>query len=876
MTREEIEKKCWDFFRSNGFPEVSVGAIMGNIEAESEFDPNLIEKGSGIGLGLFQWSYERRTKLENYGTDVDHQLQFALAEITGNVGNTGASKEWINKSGYKTLDDFMSGNGSLEELTKAFCYCFERPGIPHIERRIQSANTYYNKFTGSAVPTVSNATNGTNGTTGTSTTQKYEMLELEATNYQIIPGSEKYGDVLFGRRCRVVISDVDGNGLDVSNLRIVFDCSKCMSTEPNMSIIKIYNLNAETENKIIMSAARVLIEAGYEGSCYGTIFDGDIIQVIRYKDNSTDYVCEIIAIDCDRAVNFSFINFSMIKGQTARKQLEAINKNSDTTVDLGSISDKLGENALTRGKVFFGNESDYMKQIAKSIEGHAYYDNGAINIIKLDELPQDEIVELNPKSGLIGVPEQTDFGVSAKSLINPYIKLNSLVHIDNSYIKEKRISVSSSNLIPGTTDNNSNSSSNVSGARNIIISEAKKLCDDPNVRYSQKYRNQTVGGITYYDCSSFVKHCYKVAGFDVVDVTTNQYADIEKNGKFVSQDEALPGDIVLWGKGSGCYHVAIYAGDGYCYAAIGSSKPADEQVEYHKLYGEPSFGRFSCMLNDTSSSIPTVADAQNSSNNSSSTTSNGIKVAARRGHQRTGADGCADGIVNEIEAVEKYFQAVIDGLNSQGYRVKDVTPPESNRSLNDSLSYGINEAKKWGAEYFISCHANAGGGNGCEVLYSSSSSKGKSLAESIVKEISSLGFTNRGAVVSDRSLYEINHGNSDGMTAVIIEPFFIDTQSDVDKFNSVGGTALGNAIVKGITGQAVTSTGNTANQSNTSSNVDTTQGSIYDNTLYRALDKDGIYRVYKVQYTGDTRGDDFYLTFQACSQIGGNVPIIKE
>lgn len=41
-------------------------------------------------------------------------------------------------------------------------------------------------------------------------------------------------------------------------------------------------------------------------------------------------------------------------------------------------------------------------------------------------------------------------------------------------------------------------------------------CDAPNVGYSQAYRNQqSVNGITYYDCSSFIWYALKAGGFDV-------------------------------------------------------------------------------------------------------------------------------------------------------------------------------------------------------------------------------------------------------------------------------------------------------------------------------------------------------------------------
>ena len=46
---------------------------------------------------------------------------------------------------------------------------------------------------------------------------------------------------------------------------------------------------------------------------------------------------------------------------------------------------------------------------------------------------------------------------------------------------------------------------------------AIQKCNDSNVGYSQSYRNeQTVNGITYYDCSSFIWYALKAGGFDVV------------------------------------------------------------------------------------------------------------------------------------------------------------------------------------------------------------------------------------------------------------------------------------------------------------------------------------------------------------------------
>ena len=182
------------------------------------------------------------------------------------------------------------------------------------------------------------------------------------------------------------------------------------------------------------------------------------------------------------------------------------------------------------------------------------------------------------------------------------------------------------------------------------------------------------------------------------------------------------------------------------------------------------------------------------------------KYAIRRGHQRTGNDGCAEDILNEIDVVNAYYKFIIDGLRAQGHEVLDATPPEASRSLSDSLMYGVNMANNWGADYFISCHANScdrtSNSVGCEVLYLGSSTGGKDLATRVDLSIANLGFKDRGAKADVRGLCELRNTS---MVAIIIEPFFISSQADVDLWESIGASTLGNAIVKGLTGQSVDS-----------------------------------------------------------------------
>lgn len=599
-----IEQTVWNFLRNNCLSEKASASIMGNIYAESGFDTKLVEVGNGIGFGLCQWSYERRTQLESYGTDLNHQLEFLWSELTGdNTSTTGANYQWIDKSGYLTNKVFMQGNGSLDELTSAFCFCWERPNasLAHLDRRQSKASEYFSQFTGTTVAPSANS--------------KSDAITVEATNYQVIKDSQKKGDALFGRKYRITISDDSGEALDVSDLRCTFNIIKTIQMEPNSSEISIYNLNAKTENQIIMYGKRVTVEAGYEGTQFGLIFDGDILQTIRERENGTTLKLSIIALDSDRAINFDIANFSIVKGQTARNVIDNIVNKATNPISTGSISEKLNGQKLTRGKVVFGKASDFIRQIAKSNELQYYMDDGSLNLISLSELPEGEIIELTPTTGLIGTPEQTDYGVSGQCLLNPRIKLNSLIHIDNSTVRAKQININGSNAAPqgGTTTSDGNGTSNISNIRNTIIAEAKNICNDPNTGYVWGGNGEVVNGITGYDCSGFTEHCYKVAGLFLNRTSQDQWQQIKAKGLMIADTSgALAGDLVFWFNEEGAYHVAIYAGNNDLYAASTSSKPLAEQVLYEPIYGDYKIGRTDEMIKADGGEFPSANNAVSS------------------------------------------------------------------------------------------------------------------------------------------------------------------------------------------------------------------------------------------------------------------------
>ncbi|RWZ78368.1 MAG: hypothetical protein EOT05_01215 [Candidatus Microsaccharimonas sossegonensis] len=154
---------------SGEFNAVQAAAIMGNMQAESGFNSGAKES-NGIGYGLVQWSFGRRTKLEAAAkaqgvdvSDVAFQINYLVSEY---------------KSSYKArLAPTAFGTGiDVSAATKAWMDKFEVPlntplsaDLPKLQtRRIPAAMQIYGFFK-DTVPVVTGATIGSSDCTSTNT-----------------------------------------------------------------------------------------------------------------------------------------------------------------------------------------------------------------------------------------------------------------------------------------------------------------------------------------------------------------------------------------------------------------------------------------------------------------------------------------------------------------------------------------------------------------------------------------------------------------------------------------------------------------------------------------------------------------------------------
>lgn len=120
---------------------------------------------------------------------------------------------------------------------------------------------------------------------------------------------------------------------------------------------------------------------------------------------------------------------------------------------------------------------------------------------------------------------------------------------------------------------------------NLAYQTCIEICNDPNVRYSQTYREgQTIPGTNTigYDCSSLISYCLYVGGFLETNpwFTTRTMETYLLNAGFTKADASNPwlaGDI-LWRSGHTEMVYQPTEGGGYTMGAHSSTYAPDDQV----------------------------------------------------------------------------------------------------------------------------------------------------------------------------------------------------------------------------------------------------------------------------------------------------------
>lgn len=263
------------------------------------------------------------------------------------------------------------------------------------------------------------------------------------------------------RHFELQLLDQNGQGVMLSDFKVTFQIEWADTRWPRVANVKIYNLSRETTNKILgQEFSKIRIIAGYDGLAqavdasqvgiarnvpadkagqtggqnYGLIFDGDIRFTITGKDNVTDSWVLIQAISDHEAFLYANTVTTLAAGYTVADLLAANMQGFNAFGVTPGIIGDMPNTVFPRGRVVFKSSRDVMDNIAKQCNATWQLVDGQVQMVPADKYIHEAIV-LSADTGLIGMPQQTmGAGVNVRCLINPNIRINGLIQLDQASV----------------------------------------------------------------------------------------------------------------------------------------------------------------------------------------------------------------------------------------------------------------------------------------------------------------------------------------------------------------------------------------------------------------------------------------------------------
>lgn len=252
----------------------------------------------------------------------------------------------------------------------------------------------------------------------------------------------------YGRTLTLLVSNNQGQALDLSALRIKFNVKKTGVQTPNSADITVYNISAKTQKLIQKEFTHVLLNAGYVGN-FGLIFKGNIKQFITGRESATDTFINLNCGDGDQAYNFATINQTIKKGVQPQAQLNAALSSMNSMGVATGYMGQLPQISLPRGKVIYGNTREHLKKLADTYGFTWSVQDGNLVFLSQKTYLPNQAVVLTSKTGMIGTPQQTTLGIDVKCLMNPNIKAHGRVQINNKSVAQMKIDF----WVPGSAAN---------------------------------------------------------------------------------------------------------------------------------------------------------------------------------------------------------------------------------------------------------------------------------------------------------------------------------------------------------------------------------------------------------------------------------------
>jgi hypothetical protein len=233
------------------------------------------------------------------------------------------------------------------------------------------------------------------------------------------------------RKFSCVVARSSGEGLEFADFKVEFSVRRGDFQTPNSCDVRIFNLSDKTANLIGQKEfTQLSLSAGYEGNI-SLLFQGTIKQFRLGRINQLDSYVDITAADGDEAYNFAPVLTSIPAGTKqagiADVLMSAMKKFGVTQGYLPALP----SNQLIRGRVMYGMCRDEYRDFSWQNNCKWSIQDNAVTMIPYTSYIASggAVPIISVSTGLIGVPEQTQQGISIRTLLNPKYKIGQLIQL---------------------------------------------------------------------------------------------------------------------------------------------------------------------------------------------------------------------------------------------------------------------------------------------------------------------------------------------------------------------------------------------------------------------------------------------------------------
>lgn len=235
---------------------------------------------------------------------------------------------------------------------------------------------------------------------------------------------------LFDRSIWVTGQPEQGQPFVIKGLRMVFRIVKTAKVEANTLRLDIYNLTDETVKELTVKGLSITVTAGYVGF-EEVLFKGDV-RSANDAWTGIDRVTTIEAGDGDCALRTRVSSESHGPGTPAKSVI--VGDAGKCGLSIGEVQGLDGK-TVGKGISSCGMLRDRLEWGGARFKVDASIQNGELRVIEKNRTSSEEVVVLNPDTGLLHRPSSSECGRRVVSLLNPKLVPGRGVLVESSALK---------------------------------------------------------------------------------------------------------------------------------------------------------------------------------------------------------------------------------------------------------------------------------------------------------------------------------------------------------------------------------------------------------------------------------------------------------